>query len=270
MRNAWTHKLAAVAIVALIGSALGAAGAAAADPPIALIVRSVDGSDNNPQHPTWGKAGLAYRRVAPANYADGRSTQVAPAKPDRYISNRVFNDLGQNLFSENNISQWGWLWGQFLDHDLGPPRRDAGETSPVPFNQADPLERSERPRLDRVQPDARGARHRRHDHAPTAEHPQSATSTRRRCTAWTGARATWLRDRRHAAAAERLPARVDARGNPATAPAMDHIGQLAGDARRRGCRRRRTGEREHRPHGHPDAVRPRAQSHREIAAEVVR
>jgi peroxidase len=38
----------------------------------------------------------------------------------RYISNRVFNDVGQNLFSENDISQWGWAWGQFIDHDIGP------------------------------------------------------------------------------------------------------------------------------------------------------
>ena len=119
MRNAWTHKLAAAAIVALIGSALGAAGAAAADPRSRWSSAAWMAAPTTLQHPTWGKAGLAYRRVAPANYADGRSTQVTPAKPDRYVSNRIFNDVGQNLFSENGLSQWGWLWGQFIDHDLG-------------------------------------------------------------------------------------------------------------------------------------------------------
>jgi hypothetical protein len=60
MRNAWTHRLAAGAIAALIGSALAAAGAAADDTPLALLVtRSVDGSSNNLQHPTWGQAGVA-------------------------------------------------------------------------------------------------------------------------------------------------------------------------------------------------------------------
>ena len=39
--------------------------------------------------------------------------------PTRYVSNRIFNDVGQNLFSENDVSQWGWAWGQFLDHDIG-------------------------------------------------------------------------------------------------------------------------------------------------------
>ena len=240
MRNAWTHKLAAVAIVALIGSALGAAGAAAADPPIALIVRSVDGSANNAQHPTWGKAGLAYRRVAPANYADGRSTQVAPAKPDRYVSNRIFNDLGQNLFSENGLSQWGWLWGQFIDHDLGLRVEAPGESSPLPFNQADPLERFTNDL------GALGF-----SRTPAAPAP-STTSTRQQLNTITSymdasmvygsdaARATWLRDGASLLLPNGFLPRADARGNAASAPAMDLFGNqvgapgravVAGDAR---------------------------------------
>jgi hypothetical protein len=127
MRTAWTQRLAAGAIAALTGMALGAAGAAADDTPLSqLVIRSVDGRGNNLQHSTWGQAGVPYRRVAPANYADGISKQVTPAKPDRYVSNRVFNDLGQNLFSEHGLSQWGWLWGQFIDHDLGSESRRPG------------------------------------------------------------------------------------------------------------------------------------------------
>ena len=119
MRIAWTHRLAAGAIAALTGLALGATGAAAQTPASLLVIRSIDGASNNLQHATWGQAGQAYRRVAPANYADGKGQQVTPVKPDRYVSNRVFNDIGQNLFSEQGLSQWGWLWGQFIDHDLG-------------------------------------------------------------------------------------------------------------------------------------------------------
>jgi hypothetical protein len=36
----------------------------------------------------------------------------------RYISNRIFNDTGVTLFSEGQVSQFGWLWGQFIDHTL--------------------------------------------------------------------------------------------------------------------------------------------------------
>ena len=100
--------------------------------------RSLDGSGNNPRRPGLGAVGLAYARVAEANYADGEGEMVeGPAA--RYISNRVFNDLAQNLFSENGVTQWGANWGQFLDHTMG--LRDAdGETVTLPFDENDPLE----------------------------------------------------------------------------------------------------------------------------------
>ncbi|TMG57251.1 MAG: peroxidase [Chloroflexi bacterium] len=58
----------------------------------------------------------------------------------RYVSNRVFNDGGQNLFSENGVSQWGWVWGQFVDHDIGLRNEQPGESAPIAFNTNDPLE----------------------------------------------------------------------------------------------------------------------------------
>jgi hypothetical protein len=101
-------------------------------------VQSLDGSGNNPTHPDWGRAGGAYVRVAPARYADGRSAQVAGPDPRR-LSNRVFNDVHQNVFSERRVSQWGFTWGQFLDHTFG-LRQDGGEKADLPFNASDPLE----------------------------------------------------------------------------------------------------------------------------------
>ena len=93
--------------------------------------RSLDGSANNPAHPAWGRAGTAYVRVAPAIYADGAGAMAGGPSP-RYISNRVFNDTGQNVFSEHRMSQWGWLWGQFLDHTFG-LRQTGGADSPLDF-----------------------------------------------------------------------------------------------------------------------------------------
>src|SRR5262249_54410934 len=106
----------------------------------AVVNRSLDGGGNNLLYPTWGQANTQYLRIAPANYADGIARpQAGPA--DRRISNRIYNDIGQNIFSERNISQWGWSWGQFIDHDIG-LRKDtpAGEHTPIPFDPADPLE----------------------------------------------------------------------------------------------------------------------------------
>jgi Animal haem peroxidase len=102
-------------------------------------IQSLDGSGNNPGQPQQGQAGTNYSRVADARYADGLSAPVDG--PDaRYVSNRVFNDVHQNLFSENGVTQWGFTWGQFLDHSFG--LRDAeGEEQAMAFTgSTDPLE----------------------------------------------------------------------------------------------------------------------------------
>jgi hypothetical protein len=83
-----------------------------------LEIQSLEGANNNRHNPGWGQAGTAYTRVAGANYADGLSKPVAGPNA-RYVSNRVFNDLNQNLFSENGVTRWEFTWGQFLDHTFG-------------------------------------------------------------------------------------------------------------------------------------------------------
>jgi hypothetical protein len=108
--------------------------------PVPAEARSLDGRGNNLLHDTWGVVGSPYRRVAPAQYADGVSAMVHGTSP-RWLSNRVFNDLGQNLFSEHAVSQWGWVWAQFLDHDVGLRDERLAEHVPMPFDARDRLER---------------------------------------------------------------------------------------------------------------------------------
>src|ERR1700757_2932969 len=129
------HKL-ALSFIAVLQLFTLAAGAGSTS---SVQVRTLDGSGNSLRHPDWGKAGTPYSRVAPAGYADGIGRMVAGPSP-RYISNRIFNDVGQNLFSERGVSQWGWVWGQFLDHDIGLRDETPGEDAPMAFNRDDPLE----------------------------------------------------------------------------------------------------------------------------------
>lgn len=133
---------------ALLGSAVmtgllaGALPASAQLPPgptgIAREARTLDGSGNIRRHPTWGQAGGAYLRLARAAYADGVAAMVE-GPGARYVSNRVFNDTGQNLFSARGVTQWGWTWGQFLDHTIG-LAAGGTESDPVAHDAADPLE----------------------------------------------------------------------------------------------------------------------------------
>src|SRR5262249_30657923 len=129
----------AVTTAAVIVQLVSAAGGSAGQPQVGRRAddgRSLDGSGNNQAHPDWGRAGTLFRRIASANYRDGVSALVSGPSP-RVISNRVFNDLGQNIFSENDISQWGWAWGQFIDHDMDLRDETPAESAPIPFDSTD-------------------------------------------------------------------------------------------------------------------------------------
>ncbi|MEV6155466.1 peroxidase family protein [Nonomuraea sp. NPDC052129] len=112
-----------------------------ADAAVPFEVQRLDGAGNNVANPAWGKAGTAYSRVGPTRYADGVSTPRTGPNT-RFISNRIFNDVNQNIFSERRITQWAFTWGQFVDHTIG-LRDAAGPTATaanIPFNSNDPLE----------------------------------------------------------------------------------------------------------------------------------
>ena len=203
-----------------------------------FAIRTLDGSGNNPRHPEWGRANTLYLRVAPTNYADGIST-MATGPSVRYVSNRVFNDVGQNIFSKNGVTQWGWVWGQFLDHDFGLRDERPAENAPIGFDQADPLEAFAND-LDAI------------GFARTPAAPGTGVNTPRQqvntLSSYIDAsnvygvdpqRLEWLRvgpvdgdmsnngARLMLATNDFLPS-VGARGDPSTAPAMDLMGPLVG------------------------------------------
>jgi hypothetical protein len=130
-------RLAAV----LVGGLLLAAPASAkhSSAPALMLVRTLSGAGNNLAHPEWGAADTPYTRVAQPAYADGVNAMES-GPPARYVSNRIFNDGGQNLFSENGVTQWGWVWGQFLDHDFGREQNRPRESMPLVYDPNDPLE----------------------------------------------------------------------------------------------------------------------------------
>ena len=116
---------------ARVGSLSLALAAVVATPAAAVEapnVRPLDGSGNNLEHRDWGKASTPYIRVTKPYYANGvGQPHAGPAA--RYVSNRVFNDTAQNLFSENGISHWGFTWGL---HPLSWSTTD--DEAPGPFS----------------------------------------------------------------------------------------------------------------------------------------
>ncbi len=89
--------------------------------PLVIIAqenRSFDGSGNNETNTDWGAAESLLEYHIGNAFADGISTPSGADRPNsREISNAVFDQAG---FIQSNleISDFGWGFGQFIDHDI--------------------------------------------------------------------------------------------------------------------------------------------------------
>jgi len=142
------------------------------------------------------------------------------------------------------VSQWGWTWGQFLDHTFGLRDDVGGAAANIPFNAADPLEE--------FRNDFGAIGFNRSAATPGTgtgtSNPRQQTNTESTFVnaavvySNSPARLEWLRDGSvdgnvtNNGPTMMLPGgylpRRDARGNPATAPPGDVDGRLRADPTR--------------------------------------
>lgn len=84
-------------------------------------IRSIDGIGNNIDNPQVGAKGDVQVRLTPPYYLDGIGEPVVTVengKPNpREISNRLF-DQDDLLNDRLNLSDFAWVFGQFIDHDI--------------------------------------------------------------------------------------------------------------------------------------------------------
>ena len=80
--------------------------------------RTFDGSGNNLQNSDWGAAHTQLKRVTTVSYEDGIATPTGTTRPNpRTISNALFAQ--DSLVNDPlNLSDFVWVFGQFMDHDL--------------------------------------------------------------------------------------------------------------------------------------------------------
>ena len=81
-------------------------------------VRSIDGRNNNRLNPEWGATHT--RLVVPTGlaYADSISSPAGPDRTNpREISNVIFSQSGR-LNNQLELSDYVWVFGQFIDHDI--------------------------------------------------------------------------------------------------------------------------------------------------------
>lgn len=99
--------------------------------------RTIDGRFNNTTNVNWGSAGENLRLMVPLVYADGMAAPTGMSRPNpRKLSNEIF--VQNKGFSDPlKLSDFCWVWGQFLDHDIG-LTPDGQEFFPIPIPEGDP------------------------------------------------------------------------------------------------------------------------------------
>jgi peroxidase len=115
--------------------------------------RPIDEVGNNIANPTWGSEGIDLLRLSPVAYADGISAPSLPNNPSpRTISNIVFNQTNPlfgppsediNTVDGNSLSDFGYVFGQFVDHDMDLTPDDGTENTgpgdfPIPADPNQP------------------------------------------------------------------------------------------------------------------------------------
>jgi hypothetical protein len=81
-------------------------------------IRSFDGSGNNVLNPAWGASETQLSRLSTISYNDLISEPAGSDRENpRVISNILF-DQRDGIFDYKNLSDYVWVFGQFIDHDV--------------------------------------------------------------------------------------------------------------------------------------------------------
>ncbi len=99
--------------------------------------RRIEGYFNNPFHSTWGAVDENQLDVVPIGFTDGISSPAGPNRPNpRLISNELFHQDGL-IMDQNELSDYAWVWGQFIDHDITLIGEDHSEPMPISVPMGD-------------------------------------------------------------------------------------------------------------------------------------
>ncbi|XP_055887034.1 peroxidasin homolog [Biomphalaria glabrata] len=89
--------------------------------------RTLDGTCNNFQNPTWGAANTAFIRLLPPIYENGFNSPVGWNKhklyrgthlPSARLVSSLLMSADDQIINDDNFTHMLMQWGQFLDHDL--------------------------------------------------------------------------------------------------------------------------------------------------------
>lgn len=79
-----------------------------------LVSRDISGSATNTDFPEYGMSGINLLRVSEVGYVDNISEMPRGVYNPRDISNKIVKGVSEP--NEHNISDYFWVFGQFIDH----------------------------------------------------------------------------------------------------------------------------------------------------------
>ncbi len=102
-------------------------------------LRSIDGVNNNTSNPEWGAEGDELYHLTYPTFGDGISSMTGAERPNpRRVSNELFAQ-SELLPDEQNLSDFLWAFGQFIDHDVILVDNDLREPLAISIPQGDPV-----------------------------------------------------------------------------------------------------------------------------------
>jgi hypothetical protein len=100
--------------------------------------RSYDGYGNNMDNPDWGAVGHTQVWGAAVSFSDGFSQPTGQNRMNtREISNTIFDQEGL-INDPMGLSDYNFVWGQFIDHDITLVLDDEHETINIDVPKFDP------------------------------------------------------------------------------------------------------------------------------------
>lgn len=117
-------------------------------PTTASSFRPIDEIGNNTAIKTLGTAGTALLRISPVAYADGISSPSLPNNPSARVLSDILNNQANaddplediETLNGKSLSDYGYVWGQFIDHDMDLTTTRSGELLTILADPNDPVQ----------------------------------------------------------------------------------------------------------------------------------
>ena len=92
---------------------------------------SFDGSGNAYPGDTRGSAGTALLRMAGSAYADGMNSAAGTTRPSARAISNALSAQESSIVNDRDLSDFVYVWGQFLDHDIDLTESGTSESLPI-------------------------------------------------------------------------------------------------------------------------------------------